>query len=693
MDNNNLFGSLIPQQGQSGDSAGTAQGNQPGVSDPNNLFGSLIPQAAPPSHMDQAIASLQALKQGDHAGRFQAISDSGNSINAQTMAFIDTFNKQMGDLPRGIMQIAGLGDVHADGGLSVNQQQAMSQRDAELARQQHPIAAGLGDVAGFTGNAINATALGSGLMGAGAAASGLDTGLAAGSGIGNKVTSGLAAIGERVPGLQSAGNALATGAEGLAQNSPMLAKMGQSALQNGAWAGAQATAPDQSHLSNAIGGAALGSVIPPGMAVAGDALSRVGNTLPGRFVADAYGRTVPGMTGYLNKVFNPDGAAAEDLGATLKKYGVTPATLQADMAPANRIGASLSLGEGLNNTNNGIAAIEGRMGSGDLASAKIANEHLNDLKDVIGSQVENISKKLVPEGPPDKVAAQITKGFEDLKGVNIPTEDLAALTQNPALRDYLNSANKSSLVPQDIQKLPDTNVAKLAYVARQINGDLYKNTSSITKDAMRPLSGDESAALLQAKQSLQSTISNVAPDYTKLMDLSQRNIQRNQLAETLNNAVKGQRNMKPDGTMETSIESLYNNLWKTPEQQDKFIDIVKKAGGDPQVAQDIMYTANHAINTPIQKILSGTRVAAETNKESADKLGVIKQAWNALTTNEYNNALLKLSLGGAPAQAEIIAAMHGASLGDKIVALNKALGDVSGKAVVNAGVNGINIKK
>lgn len=664
MDNNNLFGSLIPQQGQGGDSTGTAQGNQPGVSDPNNLFGSLIPQAAPPSHMDQAIASLQALKQGDHAGRFQAISDSGNSINAQTMAFIDTFNKQMGDLPRGIMQIAGLGDVHADGGLSVNQQQAMSQRDAELARQQHPIAAGLGDVAGFTGNAINATALGSGTLAAGGMA------------------------------LPETAAQLGAATSNLAQNSPMLAKMGQSALQNGAWAGSQATTGDQSHLSNAIGGAALGSVIPPGMAVAGDALSRVANTLPGRVAADAYGRTVPGVTGYLNKVFNPEGAAAKELGDTLENYGVTPSKLQSDLAPANRIGANLSLGEGLNGTNNGVAAIEGKMGSGDLASAKIANEHLNDLKDVIGSQVQNISNKLVPEGTPDKVAAQITKSYDDLKAVNIPQEDLASLTQNRTFQAYANSANKSTMVPQDIQKLPDTNAAKLAYIDRQIGGDLSKNTPSLTQNSTRNLRPDERIALNQAQSALRSVMDNsTSGQYTPLVDLAKRNIQRNQLAETLNNAVKGQRNMKPDGTMETSIESLYNNLWKTPEQQDKFIDIVKKAGADPQVAQDIMYTANHAINTPIQKILSGTRVAAETNKDSEDKLGIIKQAWNSLTTNDYKNALLKLSLGGAPAQAKIIAAMHGKSLGDKIVALNQALGDISGKAVVNAGVNGINIKK
>ena len=152
---------------------------QPNTQSQGNSQSFTSDMPAPPdqSGMDKTISSLQALKEGDHANRFKAINDTSNSLGASTMAFIDTFNKQMSDLPQGIMQGLGLNNFTL--GKPVDQQHADLEQNAEIARQNHPVAAGLGDAAGFVGNAINATAMGEGV----AAGTGL-SGLIAGNGLG-----------------------------------------------------------------------------------------------------------------------------------------------------------------------------------------------------------------------------------------------------------------------------------------------------------------------------------------------------------------------------------------------------------------------------------------------------------------------------------------------------------------------------
>lgn len=616
-----LFGD-IPSKGQ-------PQGQQQPISNQssttapaaaNDLFGDIPTNQAQPSHLDQAVQSLQNLKNNpnDPGANFQALNSSSNSIAASTMAFIDTFNKQMGDLPHGIIQMLGGANFAMPGGKSINQQQAEAEAAAVQARQTHPIAAGLGDVTGFTGNAINTAALGS--------------------------------------GLPSLGNT-------------MLGKMGASAGQGALYGGTQYVDPGQSRVVNTGLGAAVGAAAPVVAGLGGAVINTLGKALTGS----------PAM-------LDPTAAAMTDTAQSLKNLGVTGNDLQAAIQPAQNVGTTLSLGEALRGLDQGgpaIATAESKLGTGTAQEIADATQHLRNTQTIgsqLGQKVLDTVNSIVPEGNPEEVKALVNSGYDSMKQYAIPDEQLQQLQQNDTFNNYLNSIKSPGSAPQEIQALPDNSVRKLEAVNQNMNDAMSNNASIITKNGVsQSLNNNQLQAIIEAKQQLQPILSQAMPDgqYKNILDLAGRNSERNTALQNIADVASGAGNLKPDGTAETPLEAIYNKLWKTPSQQQTYIDMIKNSGGSPediQTAKDVMYTVNHTINSPVTKILSGTRVAAETNAQNLEKQGLIRQAVKEVTSGDYNRALLQITLGNGDGHQALIKAMNAApTLGDKIVGLADVL--------------------
>ena len=549
-----------------------------------------------------------------------------DSIASTTMDFIDTFNERMGNFPRGVMQLVGLGDVKAAGGLSVNEQQKIAEQQLQAAQKRSPIASGFGALFGDVGSAINTYAL---------------TGGAA----------GLGSVGERT----------------LGSDAPAIYKaMLTSGAENAAFTGAQATDPNDpnaSHLNNAIGGAITGVAMPP-------------------MVQGAFG-----TLGYLNQIVSPKLAAIKDWAAKLAARGVTPEDIQEAQAPAKAIGANLSFGEMLGSSPEGksLASLEANAGSGGDETAKIAIDHMNALKATVGGAIDKLSDGLVPEGNPEEVQPMIQAGYDAMKGYSIPPEDMdKLLNENPAIKGYIDELNNNVNLSPELRNLPDNNVYKLNSVAQDMSSDLIKKpgdaTQSLVQNPLKTnLAPKEQIGLIAQKDALNDTLNNAMPNnsYNNVVDLAKRNAVRNNIMESFNNAGKGAGVLNPDGTTNTPLSSLYKDLWSTPPKREYFLNSVQKAGGDVETAKNIIATVDKVAKSPVEKILSGTPVS-ENTAEAVSKESILKQALGALTTNNYKDEFLKLSLGGAEEQAKVINQMAKNSLADRVIGLQGVLNSLKG---------------
>jgi len=625
----------MPQQGanQTQPNA-TPQGTQQSATVAPSSGPNLFDDVLPPKQNNNTQQSAEITRDSEYRHRLANINQDGNSIGQSTMDFVDSFNKTMASIPNGLMQLAGLGDVKATGGISASEQQARNEQLAAAAYQRSPIAATAGNVLGIGGGAINS----------------------------------LAAMG----GLGTAAGAIATKAAPQAFNAlqeaagTLLPKVLGASANGAAYMGSQYVDPGDSRLQNALSGAAIGAASVPASALAEWGLDKAGK-----------------FAGYLNKAANPEGAALSNTVGMLKNVkddlhpnGVTGQDIQ--NAVDASAGNNLSLGEITREP--AITSMESKLGTGTPQDVAAVTAHLNNLNNNLGPQITNTINSIVPEGSPSVVSDKLAAAYEDLKNYTVPQDNMKQLMGNSTLSTYLNDLGNNPIMPQSMQNLPINNVAKLANINVDLNKALYKNTSLLTKDAGRVLTPTERTALIEAKAQLQGTLNQVVPDngYANTMDLAQRNIQRNGMLENIDNIKGGAGSVDLNGQMTPPLKQVANALWGTQPQVNNFLAMVKASGGDVDVAKNLIYTVNHVVDSPVNTILKGTRVGAETTAQKVQSEGIIKEAIGELTTNDYKRSALQLFLGGGDNHATLIKALDTPTLGAKIVNLNAALKSIPG---------------
>lgn len=691
----NGFDDLIPAaKGQPASSGTVIPGQQGGIQG----FNDLLP-AKPQQQPSTAVSGDDAYSQ-----RLASIDQQSQAIAGQSMqdmsawqAASTTFHKQVGDLVNGIKQLVlpdaslnartpiyGTGTplptadeakakLAAQGGVgkvlanpivgytpSVNEQQTLNEQQATQARDQHPLAAAAGDVAGFGANAA--------LTAAGLMAGGAVLGTAA-AGVAPETMGALSAAAKASPVVS------------------MLGKMGVSAAANAGFAGAQYTQPGQSRLDNMLQAGAIGAALPPTLTGLGSVAEQVAKP-----VTELYDHMTAPAKGFLGKMFSPEGAALKDTaGAVLNtansqaaeeaaRNGVafTPLTgtqaadaFTAKAAPSNAINVPLTPSEVMGG--DAMPTMESRLGVS--STGKNATEvHLGQVRGALGKQVTDVINSIVPEGDSATVHSALNTSYDQLKNYSVPQDQYSQLMQNPTIAKYAMETNKSDTLPQSLTSLPDNNVFKLDNVNRQINHDLSKGVSSVTKDAGKNIAGNDLQGLTEAKNQIIQTLNSNTPDnlYANTLSLAQRNIQRDGMMKNISDIVNGPRSDIPNN------EQIYKKLWGTDTQRQNFLSMVQNAGGDTKTASNIISTVNDTVNTPLTKILSGTRVAAETTANAMERKSLTQQAFEALTSNQYKTEMLKLALSGSQGQAKIANYLQqmdapGIGLSDKMISLYGAL--------------------
>src|ERR1700679_4019439 len=120
-------------------------------------------------------------------------------------------------------------------------------------------------------------------------------------------------------------------------------------------------------------------------------------------------------------------------------------------------------------------------------------------------------------------------------------------------------------------------------------------------------------------------------------------------------------------------KKFYDVLMGNNVKQDNLLNMVKNAGGDVEHTKALIDTLGRVVNTPVQTIIKGTRVAAENSIKEANQEGIVKAAIENLTKGRYNKELFNLSLGGESSQARIWGALSKLPVEDRIVGLHNVL--------------------
>ncbi len=605
-----------------------------------------LPQQSPGNtNMTNGVQSLQGLNTLDatHGDRLHAIDQTSQGLGASTMAFIDNFNKQMSAPPQAIMQILGLGDYKgkvttptedfsnlptsdmnkalaslqslkegnyttSTPGMSINEQKDAMQQAAAQSLQQHPIAGGLGAIAGIGGSLVNQAAM---------------TG---GGGLG--VSLGKDALGETAM--------------------PLVENMANGSLNAGLYGALQPISPGESRLVNSVTGMAIGAAMPPALEGLKAATEDVGG----------------GLYNWIKTMVNPKGTAMDTVVDAFKKAGVTPEDFQQAATAGNNIGMPTSVAETTGKEN--IRALEKGLVPADAESMSLVQGHLDQIKG-LADKVDDAINSIVPEGNSKDATQKVTEGYNALKQYEIPQDQYSQLMQdNPALIDEMNAYKNNTSVDPDIAALPDNNAAKLADMNKLINYRLA-------------LKEDPNAqGIMVQKGNMQDLLKAQIPGYEDLMDFAGRNSYRNQVLSELNNTSEGKgvdslSAIDPQGNISTPISNIDQTLWGTPVKREQFLNMVDRAGGDTQNARDLITTVNRVIQTPSKQIVKNSSVPGAAPQIDVPKTNLLTAAYAKLATNRYNSELIKLMLGGQPAQQKIMAAITKQPLTTKIPMLANTL--------------------
>ena len=271
----------------------------------------------------------------------------------------------------------------------------------------------------------------------------------------------------------------------------------------------------------------------------------------------------------------------------MKSAGVNPQDYLDATKAGNSVDMPLSLGEATGK--DALTGLDAKAIVKSPDAETLYQNHMNSI-DNLKSQTKDMITNLVPEGSPDQVSQMLTSGYKDLQNYSVSPQDMAKLQQLPGFTDELNAINKGGTA--EIQGLPDNNVGKLEEINKNINMMTNKQTGPATGDASLARNSDTDR-LLAIKANLKDVLANSTPNnqYRQVLDLAQRNAQRNGLLSDISSI---------DKTAANPTKQFFSKLFGTDIKQNNFLDMVSNSGGDTQAAQNLIGTLQKVVNTPVK---------------------------------------------------------------------------------------------
>ena len=348
--------------------------------------------------------------------------------------------------------------------------------------------------------------------------------------------------------------------------------------------------------------------------------------------------------GLLRKLFKPEGAATQEIASNISNTTNLNNMLVRGQA-AERVGVTLTPGE----TVGGNILPQAEKGYLVSQQSKLeAAKYLNDRSSVLKTKVKDIIDNFVPEG--DEVA-QTTKAkmYEDLAPLQATSQTSEALLSHPVISNELQALNKNPLMPKALREMPDNSVLKLDAVKKEIDSQLYNNKTFLNGNE-KTISASEKSVLQDARAQIVDRLDSEYPQYAQARKVAERLTLKSQINKELGM-------IKPEPRAingEVTLDQMYNKLWSTPEKQSRFIEAVKRTGGNDYQASDVIQVLNQIRQSPLESLLkakpegvnAGTSIRGNLMNGSATIFSRLSSFVDDLTLGRYNKALVDLTING-----------------------------------------------
>lgn len=618
----------------------------------SNPFDSL-PEAKQPTAANTSQTSA-ANTSHPTVNPFDSLPSADKSAGLFNQTFIDgveAFNRSFGKKAEGALQLfaqaTGLSSLEK----RVDTVNAQNNQSLEEARSRSPVATTVGGITGDVASSVGYGALG--------AATGM----------------GIAA---KVPAVSLAASDVASGAQVLP--GVVRGAAGMAAASGGL--GYLDYAPTQEeHLANAKDSALLGA----GMYGAATAIG-----VPLKALAPK-----EGVSGFLTKVLNPNKAAVQDLAHRVNVDEIAagkPGMLSSASAAAERQGVPMTPGQlmqheqlaGGGNTRGAELAMR-IPEQQKLAVAAVSNEQLSKISDGVKQSLDD----MVPGGT-EKAIATKNKLYAELDNEVFAnpkdaSKSAATLTQsspvldtiksNPILKSHLDDINQSSL-----SKLPDNSFVKVDALKKSIDEKLWNDSNPFVDPSKKMpfyVRDDLKAARDELMDSLKVYDNN--PKYVQARQLSQQITTQGKYLDILEKKAPG---ASQGGKL--SIDNTYNALFNSDLKRVAFLRDVEATGGNVADVKDFITLSGQVSKSPLLKKI-GEQVADSADVQLSGRVSRIAQNFiGKMALGRYDQAYLKLTLGGAETRDAIKSVLAPKTQEGRIAAYLNVLGAETAKGAGRA---------
>lgn len=352
-------------------------------------------------------------------------------------------------------------------------------------------------------------------------------------------------------------------------------------------------------------------------------------------------KTAPGL---LRKLFRPKDAAVQDIAHNISNTTDLPTLLQRGGA-AERHGVTLTPGETLGG--NVLPNVEKNYSMSQQSQLEAA-KYLNNRASTLKTKVKDIIDNFVPEG--DEVA-QTTKAkmYENLAPLQAKPKTSEALLSHPVISNELEALNKNPLMPKAIKDMPNNSVLKLDAIKKEIDSQLYNNKTFLNGNE-KTISASEKTVLQDARAQIVNRLDKEFPQYAQARKVAERLTLKSQITKELNS-------IKPEVRAingEISLEQMFNKLWNTPAKQERFIEAVKRTGGNDYQAADVIQILNQIRKSPLESLIkakpeginTGTSIRGNLMNGSSTIFSRMSSFVDELVMGKYNKAVIDLTLNG-----------------------------------------------
>lgn len=350
-------------------------------------------------------------------------------------------------------------------------------------------------------------------------------------------------------------------------------------------------------------------------------------------VAGAAAPVVAKGVGKVAEFLRPTKTVADDVaGLAGQQVAGNVDEIAQSTAAANKIGVQLTPaeaigGEALRAKEVGIPVNEAA--KKEIMGVVIPRER--KLQKLISESIDNFTPK--GRAKTQETVEELYKSFDN---IDIDPTDVSMLKNDVILRGRLGKLNNPEF--SKYGNISDTNLGKLNALKKNIDSELFNDTFYMV-DPSKKMSETEKEVLHSAKDKLLSVLDKTS-SYKKARGLAQQLEIQNRYIKLIDKIPQ------LAGTKAPTVDQLTSKLFDTAEKRAYFLKDVLDTGGNVDNVEALVKVVNQIKGSPLKQLLRSSTGGVTASGLPTSTASLIDKMANATLNKFYNDAVLKLMLGG-----------------------------------------------